>query len=168
MGLEPTRIAPRDPKSRSSASSDTPPLLHHYTMNRLVVQPQWPRSAARGKTLRHQSPCDTTMARPPALGALAAALVTGIATIARTAFFAEAAPRARETRSRTTRHGDPGRQGLVPRALASAGIYRVLTYWKKFPKMRPWLPSSTSWPLMAMAWASTPRSANHPAPKSTD
>jgi hypothetical protein len=31
VGLEPTRIAPRDPKSRSSASSDTPPfaLLYH-------------------------------------------------------------------------------------------------------------------------------------------
>ena len=28
-GLEPARLSARDPKSRSSASSDTPPVLHN-------------------------------------------------------------------------------------------------------------------------------------------
>ena len=44
VGLEPTRIAPRDPKSRSSASSDTPPLLQYYSRKLPVFQLPTPES----------------------------------------------------------------------------------------------------------------------------
>jgi hypothetical protein len=53
VGLEPTRIAPRDPKSRSSASSDTPPL-GYYTRN--LIRLQLPaRGASSGEYRRTKS-----------------------------------------------------------------------------------------------------------------